>query len=87
MKDILYHYMTPVSGICERGIETGVFENGMVVVNHRSIPYVLPEKYKIEKYQYSFHAVQNGNGILAGHEAVWVSNDTTGDDYGENKIK
>ena len=87
VKDILYHYMTPVSGICERGIETGVFENGMVVVNHRSIPYVLPEKYKIEKYQYSFHAVQNGNGILAGHEAVWVSNDTTGDDYGENKIK
>lgn len=75
VKDILYRYAIPVSGICERGIETGVFENGMVIVNHRSVPYVLPEKYKIEKYQYPFHAVHDGKGILAGHEAVWVSND------------
>ena len=87
VKDILYHYVAPVSGICERGIETGVFENGMVIVNHRSTPYVLPDKFKIEKYQYLFHAVQDGKGILAGHEAVWVSNDITGEEYGKNKIK
>lgn len=87
VKDILYRHVTPVSGICERGIETGVFENGMVIVNHRSTPYVLPEKYRIEKYQYAFHAESDGYGILAGHEAVWVSNDRTGYDYGENKIK
>lgn len=87
VKDILYRYVKPVSGICERGIETGVFENGMVIVNHRSTPYILPEKYKTEKYQYPFHAVQDGRGILAGHEAVWVSNDRAGDDYGESIIK
>lgn len=59
----------------------------MVIVNHRSTPYVLPDKFKIEKYQYLFHAVQDGKGILAGHEAVWVSNDITGEEYGKNKIK
>ena len=87
IKDILYSHVRPVSGICERGIETGVFENGMVIVNHRSVPYVLPEKYEVEKYQYPFHAVQDGRGVLAGHEAVWVSNDRTGDGYGEGQIK
>lgn len=75
VRDILERYVTPVSGICERGIETGVFENGMVIVNHRSTPYILPEKYKVEKYQYPFYAVVDGKGVLAGHEAVWVSNE------------
>lgn len=87
IKDILFDHVIPVSGISERGIETGVFENGMVIVNHRSTPYILPEKYKIERYQYPFHAVKDEKGVLAGHEAVWVSNDTTGGDHGENKIK
>lgn len=76
IRDILDRYVTPVSGIRERGIETGVFENGMVIVNHRSTPYILPEKYKVEKYQYPYHAVVDGKGVLAGHEAVWVSNRT-----------
>lgn len=75
VKDILGRYVTPVSEICERGIETGVFGNGMVIVNHRSTPYVLPRRYRTEKYQYPFHAVQDGRGVLAGHEAVWVSDE------------
>lgn len=75
IKDILSRYIVPASGICERGIETGVFENGMVIVNHRSTPYLLPEKYLVEKYQYPFHSVMEGRGVLAGHEAVWVSNE------------
>lgn len=44
-------YLLPVSGIRERGIETGVFGNGMVIVNHRSTPYELPQKYETEHYQ------------------------------------
>lgn len=75
VRDILNRYITPASGICERGIETGVFENGMVIVNHRSTPYILPQKYRMELYQYPFHSVQGDRGVLAGHEAVWVSND------------
>lgn len=73
VKDILKRYIEPASGICERGIETGVFENGMVIVNHRSTPYVLPKKYKAEKYQYSGGCGQDGRGVLAGHSAVWVT--------------
>lgn len=73
IKDILERHVKPESGICERGIETGVFENGMVIVNHRSTPYVLPEKYKTEHYQYPAGKTQDGRGILAGHSATWVS--------------
>lgn len=72
VRDILYSAALPVSGICERGIETGVFENGMVIVNHRSTPYVLPQKYDTERYQYLNVRSQDGRGILEGHSAVWV---------------
>lgn len=75
VRDILYRYLLPASGICERGIETGVFENGMIIVNHRPVPYMLPRKYRTELYQYPFHAVHEGRGVLAAHEAVWVSED------------
>lgn len=75
IKDILNRHIKPGSGICERGIETGVFENGMVIVNHRSTPYELPQKYKTEHYQYSAGRTQDGRGILIGHSAVWVSRD------------
>lgn len=75
VEDIMKRYLLPISGICERGIETGVFENGMVIVNHRSTPYILPKKYRTELYQYPFHGVQGDRGVLAGHEAVWVSNE------------
>ena len=72
VEDILRQYLVPVSGICERGIETGVFENGMVIVNHRSEPYVLPQTY--ETYRYQYPPDQTGHGAtLAGHSAVWVS--------------
>lgn len=73
LRDILYRHITPASGICERGIETGVFGNGMVIVNHRSTPYVLPQVYPTELYQYPDHARRAGRGVLYGHEAVWVS--------------
>ena len=73
IQDILGRYIKPESGICERGIETGVFENGMIIVNHRSTPYTLPKKYEIEKYQYPDAGKVEGKGVLAGHSAVWVS--------------
>lgn len=73
VKDILMQHVTPASGICQRGIETAVYENGMVIVNHRSTPYVLPEKFLQEIYQYPWHGEQDGKGVLNGHEAVWVS--------------
>lgn len=77
--DILDRHLAPAGGIRQRGIETGVFENGMVIVNHRSTPYVLPRRWAVEKYQYPFHAVtKDGNGVLGGHEAVWVSNEAEG---------
>lgn len=72
VEDILRQYLIPVSGICGRGIETGVFENGMVIVNHRSEPYVLPQKYETYRYQYPSDHPGHG-GTLAGHSAVWVS--------------
>ena len=73
VQDILYRYAVPASGICERGIETGVFENGMVIINHRSVPYVLPVSYKTQIYQYT-SGRRDGKCILAGHSAEWVWN-------------
>ncbi len=73
VKDILYRYLTPESPIRERGIETGVFENGMVIVNHRSTPYLLPEVYRTELYQYEIGKSAQGKGMLMPHSAVWVS--------------
>lgn len=73
VKDILRKHLVPASGICERGIETGVFENGMVIVNHRSVPYVLPKQYQSYLYQYPPQR-QDQEEVLAGHSAVWVSN-------------
>lgn len=76
VKDILYRYLMPASGICERGIETGVFENGMVIVNHRSVPYVLPVSGRTCIYQYP-SGCRGTEGVLAGHSAVWVSSETS----------
>ena len=73
VKDILYRYLTPESPIRERGIETGVFENGMVIVNHRSTPYLLREVYRTELYQYETGKSAQGKGVLMPHSAVWVS--------------
>ena len=73
VKDILAQHVTLASGICQRGIETAVYENGMILVNHRSTPFVLPQKYREEIYQYPWHGEQEGKGVLGGHEAVWVS--------------
>ena len=56
ISDILSAYVAPAGKIRERGIETGVFANGMVIVNHRSTPYTLPEKFPVELYQYKEHA-------------------------------
>lgn len=79
VKDILIRHCKPEAGICERGIETGVFANGMVIVNHRSTPYALPQRYAEEVYQYpdcqgTGRSGENyEKGVLPGHSAVWVS--------------
>ena len=65
--------LLPVSGIRERGIETGVFGNGMVIVNHRSTAGELPQKYRTELYQTPVARTLDRRGILPGHSAVWVS--------------
>ncbi len=72
IRDILDQYIQPESGIREQGIETGVFENGMIIVNHRSTPYVLPENYQVQKHQYTPAYTQDGRSILAAHAAVYV---------------
>ncbi len=73
VQDILESCKRPISGIAEKGIETGVFENGMIIVNHRSTPYLLKKRYRVEQYQYRNVCRQDGYGVLAGHSAVWVS--------------
>ena len=75
VQDLFSRHLKPAGGICERGIETGVFGNGMVIVNHGSTPYILPKAYKEEYYQYPAGTSQDGRGILAGHSAVWVSDE------------
>lgn len=72
--DLLGRHVKPASGICERGIETGVFENGMVIINHRSLPYELPQTDAQYIYQYPPQR-QDQRQILAGHSAVWVTVD------------
>ena len=72
VQDILDRYVTPASGIRERGIETGVFANGMVIVNHRSEPYELPAAAHTYIYQYPPQR-RDDRQVLAGHSAVWVS--------------
>lgn len=72
--------------IAERGIETGIFENGMVIVNHRSTPYELPERSRTEYYQYPAGDGKGGGGLLLPHSAVWVSNGMIPlDDFGSAK--
>lgn len=73
VKDILSKYIKPESGIAERGIETGIFENGMVIINHRATPYILPKNYEMERYQYQAGRSGEGRGVLIPHSAVWVS--------------
>ena len=73
VQDILERCKRPISGITEKGIETGVFENGMIIVNHRSTPYLLKKIYRVEQYQYLTVYRQDRYGVLAGHSAVWVS--------------
>lgn len=71
--DILERYIMPAGKIGERGIEVGVFECGMIIVNHRSTPYILPKKYSTEIYQYPAGRSEDDRGVLIGHSAVWVS--------------
>lgn len=72
LKDILRKHMPLEAGrIAETGIETGIFENGMVVVNHRSTPYILPDRYDEEIYQYPAGRDETGRGQLMPHAAVF----------------
>ncbi len=45
-EDILKSALIPASPICEKGIETGLYDDCMIVVNHRAMPYKLPDGYK-----------------------------------------
>jgi hypothetical protein len=74
LKDILVQYIEPASGIIERGIEIGVFENGKVIVNHRSTPYVVQEVGVNMVFQYP-----NDAKVLLPHSAVWVQTCITSD--------
>ncbi|MBE5833851.1 MAG: hypothetical protein E7309_04365 [Butyrivibrio sp.] len=62
IRDILYSKQEPYSCIREKGIEVGVYGNGMVVVNHRSVPFKLPKQY----------TQQIDGGFLGGHSSAWV---------------
>ena len=73
IQEILDRHAVPAGGIRERGIEVGVFEKGMILVNHRPAPYVLPERYETELYQNPYHEKTKERGVLGAHEAVWVS--------------
>lgn len=75
VKDILNRHCKPQAEIRGRGIETGGFSNGMVVVNHRSTPFSLPKRYASEVYQYQNETA----GVLPGHSAVWLSWEETSD--------
>lgn len=77
ISDILSKYVIPAGGIREKGIETGVFENGLIIVNHRSAPFKLPRQYATQIFQYPGHKEADGYGILGGHEAVWVSDEAS----------
>ena len=69
--DVLRSGGSPASLIAERGIETGLFENGMFVVNHRSTPYRLPawdgKKYFINRVD---------ENLLLPHSAVWLEQES-----------
>lgn len=74
LKDILRkHAPIGEERIAERGIETGIFGNGTVIVNHRSTPYILPYRYAEELYQYPAGRNAEERGILMPHAAVFVS--------------
>lgn len=72
VKDLLNRVCMPCSKISARNIETGVFENGMVIVNHRSTPFKLPKTYADAYYQIPA-GMEAADGVLAAHAAVWVS--------------
>lgn len=67
LADMLGACGRPVSGIQERGIETGIFETGMIVVNHRSIPYDVGAIKGKKKF---INPVNDT--ILLPHSAVWI---------------
>ena len=70
-EDIIFEAVKPVSPICEKGIEVGVFDNGYVVVNHRSVPYILP---KGMHYADTTFGADEGmpDNIIMAHSAAWI---------------
>ena len=67
LEDLLGVCGKPVSGICERGIEAGVFETGMVLVNHRSTPYEIGNLKGNRKFTNPVN-----DTVLLPHSAVWI---------------
>ncbi len=65
IKDVLYEKSIPCSPIREKAIEIGIFENGMIVVNHRSVPYKLPDNLRSI-------AIDGNSTTISAHSAAWV---------------
>ncbi len=68
--DILKEAILPKSPITDKGIETGVFENGCIVVNHRPLIYRIPDDYRVVT------GTADGLGIpdniIPAHSAAWI---------------
>lgn len=70
LSDLLTQHIKPQGKLSERGIETGVFANGKVIVNHRSTAFELQENAKKLIFQYPVN-----DTLLLPHSAVWVQID------------
>ena len=57
VKDILAQHVTLASGICQRGIETAVYENGMILVI--TVPLLLYCHRSTERKFINIHGMEN----------------------------
>ncbi|WP_026494970.1 beta-galactosidase trimerization domain-containing protein [Butyrivibrio sp. WCD3002] len=69
-KDIMYEKLVPASPIRQKSLETGVFENGIVIVNHRSLMYKLPEGYRVVTGTFDNMGIPDD--IVPAHTAAWI---------------
>jgi len=68
-EDILTSVSTPLAPVKGKGIETGVFENGYVIVNHKNVPVDIKNIVPDRKVYFTNNI--NGHTIMP-HAAVWV---------------
>jgi hypothetical protein len=67
LADILDRHIVSSSPVISKGIETAVFENGVVIVNHTPHPITLPETSRKKTFQRPV----NGRMLLS-RSAVWI---------------